>query len=50
MLAFAEILIAMLAVFGFYCMLDEIRRFLRRYAQKRNNRAEKTPHPFDNAP
>jgi len=45
-----QIITAMLAVFGFYCVLAEIRTFLRRCAQKKNNCARKSPYPFDNTP
>lgn len=41
------ILIATLAVFGFYCVLAEIRSFLRRWIRKKNNCAKNSSIPFD---
>ena len=41
------ILIATLAVFGFYCVLAEIRDFLRHRTQKKNSCAKNSPSPFD---
>jgi hypothetical protein len=41
------ILIATLAVFGFYCVLAEIREFLRHWIKKKNNCARKSASPFD---
>jgi hypothetical protein len=41
------ILVATLAVFGFYCVLAEIRDFLRHRAKKKNNCAKISPISFD---
>ena len=41
------ILIAMLAVFGFYCVLAEIRSFFRFLSEKRNTCAKNIRLPFD---
>lgn len=41
------IIFAALAVFGAYCILAEIRTFLRHLAEKQNTCARKTRIPFD---
>jgi len=41
------IVIATLSVFGFYCVLAEIRDFLRHRSKKKNNCTRKSPVPFD---
>lgn len=42
------ILIAMLAVYGFYSALLEIRGLMRKYCRKKNNCTRNVPPPFDN--
>jgi len=44
------ILFSMLAVFGFYCALTEIRQFLVRISKKKNNCAKKHGISFDKKP
>jgi len=42
-----SVLIAMLAVFGFYSALCEIRAILWKIAKKKNTCAKNSPQPFD---